>query len=167
MDEAREGKDEKNRQSQEKMRLEYRMRVGDEVRRSRPERQDPLRPVHEFHHLMPVEMLQRDENRREAKEKLGEEDQKDGRVAEARRLADPRIEQPAMNQEEDADKACEPREAADDDREQLLGPVRNPDGVENPDRGQKADEMPEEDDEDADMKEDAPEDELAAAQQLA
>ena len=53
----------------------------------------------------------------------GEQQQQDRDVAEGRRGADARIEQPPMRQQRDADQAEDAGNTADDDRHQLLEAV--------------------------------------------
>src|SRR5512147_401440 len=59
MDETGEREDEEDRHAEEEVQLEDRISVRNERRHPRSERQDPLRPGHELHHLLPVEMLKR------------------------------------------------------------------------------------------------------------
>src|SRR5262245_53805333 len=65
VNQPREREDEEDRHTEEQMQLEDRMRVGDECRDIRLQHDDALRPGHELHHLMPVEVPQRDRNGRE------------------------------------------------------------------------------------------------------
>ena len=78
---ACEREDEKDRHAEEKMRLEDRMHVGDQRRHARLQGENPLSPGHEFHHLMAVEMLERDVDGTEPQDKLGVEQQQNGDIA--------------------------------------------------------------------------------------
>lgn len=49
------------------MRLEEWMRINEEVGDAWLQRENSLRPGHELHHFMAVEMIQRDANGRQAK----------------------------------------------------------------------------------------------------
>src|SRR5262249_50107560 len=68
--EPREREHEKDRHAEEKMRLEDRMHDDDECGDTWPQREYALRPGHEFHHLMAVEMPERHEDRGKAEHQL-------------------------------------------------------------------------------------------------
>src|SRR5690606_10061823 len=65
-----EGEDKEDRQAENEMRLEDRRHIRNISRRARPQRHDMLRPVHELHHLLAVEMLGRNRNGGQAEQKL-------------------------------------------------------------------------------------------------
>src|SRR5690348_10995624 len=58
MDEARERKDEEQSHPEEEMRLANRMCVGDQICNAGLQGENTLSPVHEFHHFVPIEMVQ-------------------------------------------------------------------------------------------------------------
>ena len=73
MDEAREREDKKQGHAQHQMRLEDRMHIQDIRRGIGLQCHDPLRPRHELHHLVAIEMTQRHENRRKPQQELREQ----------------------------------------------------------------------------------------------
>src|SRR5690606_15550260 len=65
--EPRKRENQKNRHSEEQVRLEYRMRISDQRPGIRPQNKNTLRPIHEAHHLVPIEMAHGDRDRRQSK----------------------------------------------------------------------------------------------------
>ena len=123
MHEAREREDQEDRHAEDQVRLEDRVRISDQHPGIAAQQQDALRPVHELHHLVAVEMSHGDRDGGETQQKLREQDQQDGDVAEGRGGADARIEQAPVRQQRDADQAEDAGDAADPDRHQLLEAV--------------------------------------------
>ena len=164
---AGEREDQEDRHAEREVHLEEQRYAEDQRGNARLQQQDALRPGHEGHHHVAVEMLQRDSDGGEAERELDIEDQQDRDIAERRGGADARVEQPAMHQQRNADETHDAGNAADADRHPLLEGVRNAERLEDPDRRQQAAEMAEEDDQDADMEQIGAPGQLPAAQQLA
>lgn len=145
-------KDQEDGHAKEQVRLEKRVHIGCKLPGICPQEHDTLRPRHQPHHFVAVQMTQRDDDRRQAKQQLGKQQEQNGDIAERRCLADARIGQSAMGQERDADKAGETRHATDNDRQDLLEAVADTERIEHGNGRQQPEEMPKEDDQDTDMK---------------
>ena len=86
----------------------------------RLDRHDALRPARELDHHRSVLVTERERQRREAEAELHPEDDQDREVHVGRRLAHPRVEEAAMQQERQADEADRTGDSARDDRDELL-----------------------------------------------
>ena len=149
------------------MQLEHQRHIGDLIRRASAEGKDALRPVHELDHFMSVEVLHRQRDRGEAKGQLRPQQQDDHVVGKAGRGADARVEEAAVDQQGGPDDPQHPGKTARDNRQQLLGPVTDPQRVEHGDRGQQAHHVTSKDHQHAKVEQDRPDDQLLAAQELA
>lgn len=127
----------------------------------------PQRPGHEFDHFSAIEMLNGNEDGRHAQHQLKVEHNEDGAVAEARRGAHPRIEQPAVQQQRCAGQREHPGGAAHDDGDDLFEAVADTEKIEYLDRRQQSHKMAEEDNQYADVEQHRAPDQLLAAQELA
>ncbi len=164
---AGEREHQEDRHAEREMQLEQQRHIEDQRGDARLQQQNALRPGHERHHHMAVEVLQRDVDGGQAQRELGIEQQQDRDVAERGRGADARVEQPAMHQQRNADEAHDAGDTADADRHPLLEGVRDAERLEDPDRRQQSAEMAEEDDQDADVEQVRTPGQLPAAQKLA
>src|SRR5690606_6274071 len=70
----RERENQKNRHSEEQVRLAYRMRICDQRPGIRLQNKNTLCPIHEAHHLVAVEMAHGNRDCGQSKQKLSEED---------------------------------------------------------------------------------------------
>jgi hypothetical protein len=70
VDKPREGEDEEDGHAEEEVRAEDRMRIGNEAGYAGLQRENSLRSGHEPHHFVSVEVVERDDDRREAEQEL-------------------------------------------------------------------------------------------------
>ena len=167
MDEPGEGDQQEDGEAEEDMRLEQRVDVDDEVRRTGAHIDDRLRPVHEFHHLGAVEMAERYDDGGEAEQELRHQQHHDAGVGERGIGADARIKKPAVQKQRTAGKGHDSRDATHGDSENLLCLVADAEKIEDLDRREQPDQMAAEDRQYADMEQYRAGDELPLAQKLA
>jgi hypothetical protein len=122
-----EGENQEDRQAEEEVQLEDRVRPRDVAGGGEVEGEDALRPGHEGHHLVAVQVAQRNRNGGEAERQLQPQQQDDGVVAEAGRRPDTGVEEAAVRQHGRADDGKTAGQAADHDGQDLLEGVADAD----------------------------------------
>ena len=94
------------------MQLEDQGHIRDELMRAATEGDDVLRPVHEFHHLMSVEVVHRYRNGQKTERKLRQQQHQNRNIRKRAVLPNSWVEQAAVQEKAQADKAEKSSDAA-------------------------------------------------------